>query len=75
MLTQGLMISEIFNSFFHQFCETVQERLLLFIVDGHISNLDVDVVVKAKQEGVVILKLPAHTIDVLQQLDVSCILK
>lgn len=68
----GWMTTDIFQAFFTKFCEQVIERPLLLILDGHITHLDISTVNIARRENVSILKLPAHTTDVLQPLDVSC---
>lgn len=69
---KGYMTSEIFSSFFFKFCETVKERPLLLILDGHTTHLSVDVLSHAVRENITILKLPPHTTETLQPLDKAC---
>ncbi|XP_046685094.1 uncharacterized protein LOC124370837 [Homalodisca vitripennis] len=69
---KGWMTSNIFNDFFVKFCQEVKERPLLLIYDGHMTHLDVHTAMYARQNQVTIIKLPAHTTDVLQPLDTTC---
>lgn len=71
---KGFMTAAVFSDFFCKFCEIVQERPLLLIFDGHLSHLDISIVEKAVKERVVIIKLPAHTTDLLQPLD-KCVFR
>ena len=71
---KGFMTAAVFSDFFCKFCEIVQERPLLLIFDGHLSHLDISIVEKAIKERVVIIKLPAHTTDLLQPLD-KCVFR
>ena len=43
----------------------------LMIYDGHLSHMDYATIKHAKENNVIILKLPPHTTDLLQPLDVS----
>lgn len=47
------------------------ERPALMIYDGHSTHVSLDLVEYALAHGITILKLPAHTSDILQPLDVS----
>lgn len=47
------------------------ERPVLLIYDGHSTHVDLSVIELAAAEGITILKLPAHSSDVLQPLDCS----
>ena len=49
--------------------EELEPRLLLF--DGHLSHLLYGTIQHAKEKCVTIIKLPAHTTDLLQPLNVS----
>ena len=62
----------IFFGWLEQFCKTITERPLLLIYDGHSSHLTYEVIKLAREEMVSIIKLPPHTTDRLQPLDVSC---
>ncbi|XP_049770439.1 uncharacterized protein LOC126109453 [Schistocerca cancellata] len=68
----GFMTSSIFSSYFSHFCDTVKERPLLLLLDGHLSHLDPTVIEKARNERITIMKLPPHTADQLQPLDKCC---
>lgn len=67
----GWMMTSIFNQWFANFCKTVQERPLLVIFDGHVTHLDPATIELALRENVTLLKLPAHTTDLLQPMDRS----
>ena len=47
----------------------LEPRILLF--DGHLSHLWFDTIKLAQEKNVTIIKLPAHTTNPLQLLDVS----
>ena len=68
----GWMTSEVFVEWFNRFCQLVKVHPLLLIFDGHMMHVSLDVIEKAVEENVVLLKLPPHATDVLQPLDVSC---
>ena len=66
------MDSSIFLEWFKKFLNIVKERPLLLILDGHASHLSGKLINEARENQVILLKLPAHTTDVLQPLDVAC---
>ena len=66
------MTSGVFGEWFNNFCEFVTERPLLLILDGHVTHVAIEYLLKAQEEGIHILKLPPHVTDLLQPLDVSC---
>ena len=68
----GWMTSDVFGEWFNNFCEFVTERPLLLILDGHVTHVAIEYLLKAQEEGIHILKLPPHVTDLLQPLDVSC---
>ena len=68
----GWMTSEVFSSWFDHFVSIVKERPLLLVLDGHITHTSLSVIEKAINEDVTILKLPPHSTDLLQPLDVAC---
>ena len=68
----GWVTSEVFFSWFEQFCVVVKERPLLLIYDGHKTHLSIEVVKKAIKEKITLLKLPPHCTDLLQPLDKCC---
>jgi hypothetical protein len=47
------------------------EHRHLFILDGHISHVNVEVVQEGRRVGLDLLTLPSHTSHALQPLDVS----
>jgi len=63
---------DIFYKYIQILAALITERPLLIIFDGHLSHLDNRTLKKARTEGIVILKLPAHTTDTLQPLDKTC---
>jgi hypothetical protein len=69
----GWMESEIFrNYFFNTVLPTLgEERPVLIIYDGHSTHIDEQLISRAIQENIVILKLPPHTSHLLQPLDLS----
>lgn len=69
----GWMTTDIFHEWFEHFCkETKDIRPLLLLYDGHLSHTSLQTIELAVNEGISILKLPAHCTDVLQPLDVAC---
>ena len=68
----GWMTSEIFLSWFENFCKNVTQRPLMLIYDGHSTHVNYKLIKKARDEQVTLLKLPSHTTDKLQPLDVCC---
>ncbi|CAH2228586.1 jg21237 [Pararge aegeria aegeria] len=69
----GWMESEIFEQYFIKtFLPTIgNQRPILLIYDGHATHVGLNIIMKAREAGVTILKLPAHTSHVLQPLDVA----
>lgn len=45
---------------------------MLLIYDGHKTHISLDLITKARNENISILKLPAHTTDAIQPLDKCC---
>ena len=68
----GWITTEIFKNWFYKFCEMVTQRPLILVYDGHVTHVSYEVVKKAREENISIIKLPPHTTDRLQPLDVSC---
>ena len=68
----GWMTSEIFLSWFNNFCKNVTQRPLMLIYDGQSTHINYKLIKKAREEQVTILKLPSHTADCLQPLNVCC---
>ena len=68
----GWMMSDIFISWFDLFCKQQTQRPLLLVYDGHSTHLTSSIIKKARSENITIIKLPPHTTDRLQPLDVCC---
>ena len=66
----GWMTTTVFYQWFGKFIEQVQERPLLLIYDGHLSHVSVELIEKAREEDITLVKLPPHATDKLQPLDV-----
>ncbi|KAL0861585.1 hypothetical protein ABMA27_009084 [Loxostege sticticalis] len=69
----GWMESEVFEKYFLKtFLPTIgDQRPVLLIYDGHATHVGLNIIEKAREAGVTILKLPSHTSHVLQPLDIS----
>lgn len=70
---QGWMETEVFENYFKNcFLPNIgQERPVLLIYDGHSSHVGLNVIQKAIENNIVILKLPPHSSDNLQPFDIS----
>ncbi|KAJ2937643.1 hypothetical protein O0L34_g19317 [Tuta absoluta] len=70
---KGWMETSIFEKYMREVFvpSTRGERPLLLIFDGHSTHVDLSVIEYAASEGITIVKLPAHSSDVLQPLDCS----
>ena len=66
------MTSDIFFKWFCWFCSAQEDRPLLLIYDGHSTHINLKLIKKAREEDISLLKLPPHTTDRLQPLDVCC---
>jgi hypothetical protein len=66
------MTSDIFTSWFTIFLTQVKERPLLLIFDGHRTHATLEIIKLAQSNNFTLLKLPSHTTDILQPLDVAC---
>lgn len=69
---KGWMTTNIFQEWFQKFCTLIKERPQIVIMDGHVTHLDKGTIELAIKENITLLKLPAHTTDVLQPLDKCC---
>lgn len=55
---------------FHNFFKNIHpDRLVVLIYDGHVWHISIGLIEKARQENVVILKLPPHISHILQTMD------
>ena len=68
----GWMTTEIFSEWFENFCEQVNERPLLLVLDGHLTHVSIPIIERALNEDITILKFPPHVTDLLQPADVTC---
>jgi len=66
------MDTNVFSEWFDVFADTVKERPLLLLFDGHMTHVSIPVIRRALAERIIILKFPPHVTDVLQPLDVCC---
>lgn len=67
------MTTTILYEWFQHFCEKTKNiRPLILIFDGHLTHTSTSVVELAEAENITIIKLPAHSTDTLQPLDVVC---
>ena len=69
----GWMTSEVFFSWFEQFCIVVKEKLLLLIYDGHKKRLSIEVIKKTIKEKITLVKLPNHCTDLPETLVKCCL--
>ena len=68
----GWMTTEIFALWFENFVKQVKKRPLLVVYDGHLTHVSLNLIKKAMEERITIVKLPPHVNDKLQPLDVCC---
>lgn len=68
----GWMVADVFAAWFDFFANHIPQRPLLLVYDGHSTHLTSAVINKARAENITIIKLPPHTTDLLQPLDVCC---
>lgn len=69
----GWMTTDIFHAWFETFvAKTKETRPLLLLFDGHLTHTSASTIELAIKENISIIKLPAHTTDLLQPLDVAC---
>ena len=68
----GWMDSNAFAKWFDVFVDTVKERPLLLLFDGHLTHVTIPVITRALEENIIIIKFPPHCTDVLQPLDKTC---
>ena len=66
------METDVFAEWFETFADSVKERPLLLLFDGHLTHISIPVIKRALEENIIIMKFPPHGTDVLQPLDVSC---
>lgn len=71
----GWSTSEIFVQFLEHFIKNIKPSLdnkVLLIIDNHETHITIDVINKAKDNGVVMLTIPPHTSHKLQPLTGEC---
>lgn len=68
----GWMTTTIFHTWMEKFCKDVKTRPILLLFDGHLTHTSLETIELAETENITLLKLPAHTTDLLQPLDVAC---
>jgi hypothetical protein len=69
----GWMESEIFQNFFRNVVLPTlgTDRPALIVYDGHSTHIDEEIILRALEENIIILKLPPHTSHLLQPLDLA----
>lgn len=70
----GYMVSDLFGRWMDHFIKYVKpskEQKVILIVDGHASHKSLGALLKAKENGVIVLCLPPHCTHRLQPLDVA----
>lgn len=72
---KGWMETAVFQNYFERsFLKIIgSERPVIVIYDGHSTHLSVNLIKKAIEEEVTIIKLPPHTSHLLQPLDLAVI--
>lgn len=70
---KGWMETDIFRNYFMKTLIPFlgEKRPQLIIYDGHATHIDIDIISKAIEENITILKLPPHSSHLLQPLDLS----
>lgn len=64
----GWMTSSLFHQWLIHFLKQVPERPILLLLDGNLSHLDIETIELACSNDITVLKVPAHTTDLLQPL-------
>lgn len=69
----GWMETNVFETYFEKvFLPTVgQKRPILLVYDGHSTHVGINIIEKARAAGITIMKIPPHTSDNLQPLDLA----
>lgn len=70
--SNGVIFREYLENHFLKFVPRRDNEKVLLLLDGHRSHVSVNLVEWAKQQGIIIFILPAHTSHILQPMDVSC---
>ena len=66
------MDSVAFAKWFEIFAETVKDRSLLLLFDGHLTHITIPVITRTLEENITILKFPPRCTDLLQPLRKTC---
>ncbi|KAK7605135.1 hypothetical protein V9T40_006993 [Parthenolecanium corni] len=69
----GWMEATVFENYFvNSFLKSIpNERPVVLILDGHTSHISLTLMLKAREAGVIILKLPPHSSHKLQPMDLA----
>lgn len=70
--SNSTIFREYLETHFLKFVPGREDQKVLLLVDGHRSHVSVDLVRWAKEKGIIIFILPAHTSHILQPMDVAC---
>ena len=66
------MTTEIFALWFKNFVKQIKKCPLLVVYNGHLTHVSLNLIEKAMEEYITIVKLPPHVTDKLQPLNVCC---
>ena len=69
--SKGWMTSDVMLGWFDNFIAQEPKRPLLLIFDGHLTHFSVNVIRKAIDNDIILMKLPPHVTDIMQPLDVG----
>ena len=72
MSKNGLVTTEIFTLWLENFLKQIKKRHLLVVYNGHLTHVFLNLIEKAMEEYITIVKLPPHVTDKLQPLNVCC---
>ena len=68
----GWMTTEIFALWFKNFVKQIKKCPLLVVYNGHLTHVSLNLIEKAMEEHITIVKLPPHITGKLQPLDACC---
>jgi hypothetical protein len=70
--SNSVIFRQYLETHFLKFVPGREGQNVLLLLDGHRSHVSVDLVRWAKEKGIIIFILPAHTSHILQPMDVAC---
>ena len=69
--SKGWMTSDVMLGWFDNFIAQEPKRPLLLIFDGHLTHFSINVIKKAIDNEIILMKLPPHVTYIMQPLDVG----